>query len=111
MVAKNHCLMQLRNSGKTVSTDWQASNHLLLDEDDFESKEIDASKEEMLNLVEEGLQYLPEEQQKCVSLFYIEKQSYKDIAEQTNLSMMQIKSSIQNGKRNLKNWLLKRINK
>ncbi|MDA3614884.1 RNA polymerase sigma factor [Polluticaenibacter yanchengensis] len=110
MVAKNYCLMQLRNAGKTLHTDWQEANHILLDDNDEQSKELQEHKEELLTLVEEGVQYLPEDQQKCVSLFYMEKQSYKEIAEITNFSMMQIKSCIQNGKRNLKNWIVKQLN-
>jgi RNA polymerase sigma-70 factor (ECF subfamily) len=35
-------------------------------------------------------------------LFYLEKKSYQAIAEQTGFTMMQVKSHIQNGKRNLK---------
>jgi RNA polymerase sigma-70 factor (ECF subfamily) len=36
------------------------------------------------------------------NLFYLEKKSYQEISEETGFSMMQVKSYIQNGKRNLK---------
>jgi RNA polymerase sigma-70 factor (ECF subfamily) len=35
-------------------------------------------------------------------LFYLKNQSYQDIANETNFSLNEIKSYIQNGKRNLK---------
>ncbi len=34
--------------------------------------------------------------------FYLQEKSYKEIADSTNYSMNQVKSFIQNGKRNLK---------
>ena len=52
--------------------------------------------------MEIALQQLSEEQQQCVTLFYLYKKSYNQIAEQTGYSLLQVKSNIQNGKRNLK---------
>ena len=49
-----------------------------------------------------ALQQLNKEQQQCVTLFYLEKKSYTEIAAATGYDMMQVKSYIQNGKRNLK---------
>ena len=49
-----------------------------------------------------ALLQLNKEQQLCVTLFYLEKKSYQEITEQTGYSLMQVKSHIQNGKRNLK---------
>jgi len=40
-------------------------------------------------------------------LFYLQKQSYQEIADQTGHSLMQVKSAIQNGKRNIKIWVEK----
>ena len=48
---------------------------------------------------------LKEEQRKCLELMYIEKKSYDEIASLTTYSLKQVKSYIQNGKRNLKNML------
>ncbi len=42
------------------------------------------------------------EQQQCVSLFYLEKKSYSEVSEITGFTIMQVKSHIQNGKRNLR---------
>jgi len=52
--------------------------------------------------LEQALQHLNAEQQQCVILFYLEKKSYQEITEQTGYSLLQVKSHIQNGKRNLK---------
>ena len=50
----------------------------------------------------ESLKELNAEQQQCVTLFYLQKMSYQQVSEATGYSMLQVKSHIQNGKRNLK---------
>jgi RNA polymerase sigma-70 factor (ECF subfamily) len=59
-------------------------------------------KDKTLDQMSDALLKLNKEQQLCVTLFYLEKKSYQQIASQTGYSMMQVKSHIQNGKRNLK---------
>ena len=60
------------------------------------------TKEAQFELLETALEDLKMEQQDCIRLFYIEKKSYDQISEQLNISLNQVKSAIQNGKRNLK---------
>jgi len=68
----------------------------------------DANKDELqqnektYELLEESIEELSEEQRQCVILFYLKKNSYTEISSKTGYSMMQVKSFIQNGKRNLK---------
>jgi RNA polymerase sigma-70 factor (ECF subfamily) len=45
---------------------------------------------------------LNKEQKKCIELFYLQKKSYIQIVALTGYTLMQVKSHIQNGKRNLK---------
>lgn len=59
-------------------------------------------KEMALTYLEKALDELNAEQKTCVTLFYLQKRSYQEIAEQTGFSLLQVKSHIQNGKRNLK---------
>jgi len=58
--------------------------------------------ERALDVMEESLHELNAEQQQCVTLFYLGKKSYQEIAGQTGFTMLQVKSYIQNGKRNLR---------
>jgi RNA polymerase sigma-70 factor (ECF subfamily) len=48
---------------------------------------------------------LNEEQKKCITLFYLEEKSYQEITAITGYTLNQVKSYIQNGKRNLKIYL------
>ncbi len=99
MVAKNHCLMKLRDKGK-----WpvEINEQLLSTPDEPEIKNRYQEKDAALDNMERALQLLNEEQLKCITLFYLEKKSYKDITDQTGFSLLKVKSHIQNGKRNLK---------
>ena len=52
--------------------------------------------------MQKAITQLNREQQQCVTLFYLEKKSYSEIGEITGFPLMKVKSSLQNGKRNLK---------
>jgi RNA polymerase sigma factor (sigma-70 family) len=99
MVAKNHCLMKLRDKGKYTA---EINEKLMATPDEGDEKTSYIEKDRTLNTMAEALKQLNKEQQLCVTLFYLEKKSYQEITEQTNYSLMQVKSHIQNGKRNLK---------
>ena len=99
MVAKNHCLMKLRNKNNQPV---EISDRVLAAPDDSESNKAHQQKETTLTSMENALQQLNPEQQQCITLFYLEKKSYQEITGLTGYSLLQVKSHIQNGKRNLK---------
>lgn len=107
MIARNHCLMQLR--GKTPKLMREINDKMLLKEEEPQ-KNLHVEKEKMLNLVEASLDDLNDEQKTCVTLFYLQKKSYTEISSQTGYTLMQVKSNIQNGKRNLKILVEKKLN-
>ena len=99
MIAKNHCLMKLRgNKNLHVELDEQVTPA----EDATDHKNEHIEKEILLTKMQEAIGKLNVEQQQCVSLFYLQKKSYSEVAEITGLTMLQVKSHLQNGKRNLK---------
>jgi RNA polymerase sigma-70 factor (ECF subfamily) len=99
MIAKNHCLMKLRDKGKQPV---EINDLLLATVDERGVKMNYSAKDSILTQMELALQQLNEEQQQCVTLFYLHKKTYQQITEQTGYSLLQVKSNIQNGKRNLK---------
>src|SRR5690606_14200699 len=100
MIAKNHCLMQLRAKGKhTVEIQ---DNLLASDTDAQLAKTKIVEKEYTLTKMESALKQLNVEQRQCIEAFYLQKKTYMQIAEQLGFSIKQVKSHIQNGKRNLK---------
>jgi RNA polymerase sigma factor (sigma-70 family) len=99
MVAKNHCLMQLRDKGKYTA---EINERIMATPDETEETKKHIEKDNALTSMAAALQQLNKEQQVCITLFYLEKKSYQEIADNTDFTMMQVKSHIQNGKRNLK---------
>jgi RNA polymerase sigma-70 factor (ECF subfamily) len=105
MVAKNHCLMKLRDKpGRIVDIKEQ----MIITADD-NSIQLHIQKDKQLELMTNSLQELSPEQKQCVTLFYLEKKTYQEIADESGYSLMQVKSYIQNGKRNLKILLEKKM--
>jgi len=105
MVAKNHCLMKLRDKGKYTA---EINEHLMATPDETTDKNNYIEKDRALTDMAQALTQLNKEQQLCVTLFYLEKKSYQEIVAQTSFSLLQVKSHIQNGKRNLKILLEKK---
>ena len=106
MVAKNHCLMKLRDKpGRIVDI----KDQMIISNDEDNNIQLHIQKDKQLDLVASSLQELNPEQKLCVTLFYLEKKTYQEIADETGYSLMQVKSYIQNGKRNLKILLEKKM--
>jgi RNA polymerase sigma-70 factor (ECF subfamily) len=108
MVAKNHCLMKIRDRQHMVLT--EIKEHSAISPAEDNTLNIHIEKNRQLELMNQSLQELSKEQQLCVTLFYLEKKSYQQITGLTGFSLLQVKSYIQNGKRNLKLLLEKKLN-
>lgn len=106
-VAKNHCLMKFRKDKNRIENrpelqaelaivmEWDTNQHLLSE---------DAIQQQQLS-VEDAITQLPPEQKLCIQLFYMQEKSYQQVMELTGFDFNQVKSYIQNGKRNLKNLI------
>jgi RNA polymerase sigma-70 factor (ECF subfamily) len=103
-VAKNHCLMQLRQKHIKYQEEISDRNAPAAAPEDLSGLR---EKDQLLENMEHALEMLNKEQQTCIRLFYLAKQSYNQIADQTGYTLLQVKSYIQNGKRNLKHLLEK----
>lgn len=109
MVAKNHCLMRIREKqGKSTAELTDRMSATPHDEGDLQKLVQD---DHTLSLMEESLGELNDEQRRCVTLFYLEKKSYQEVSELTGFSLLQVKSYIQNGKRNLRILIEKKMEK
>ncbi len=106
MIAKNHCLMQFRDKNRQAA---ELSEHLTGMEEVDETLAV-KEKDQLLDWMHESIKNLNPEQQQCVTLFYLEKKSYQQIVEDTQFSLLQVKSNIQNGKRNLRLMIQRKLN-
>ena len=107
MVAKNHCLMKLRDRQGKIPAELNEKQIATPDEETDRQQLLQNDK--TLDVMEDALKELNQEQQQCLTLFYLQKQSYQEISDSTGFTMLQVKSYIQNGKRNLKIMVEKKL--
>jgi RNA polymerase sigma-70 factor (ECF subfamily) len=106
MVAKNYCLMKLRDrQGKFILD----VNEKSIPHEPETDKQKMLQDDKALELMAAALKELNPEQQQCVTLFYLQKKSYSEISKTTGFTTMQVKSYIQNGKRNLRIMIEKKL--
>lgn len=110
-VVRNHCISELR----------KLKTHRTLPETylDFEISEPNEEEEQKLALIEHdklmhhltmALPELPIHQRTCIELFFLKNKSYAETAAITGYSEGAVRSYIQNGKRNLKIWIMNHMN-
>ena len=103
-LAKNHCLMQLRTPRNMKTVEFKTE--LVQNEEDVHLNGV-LEKEENFKKLEYCLSTLTPDQQEAIRLFYLEGKCYNEIVEQTGQEWNQVRSFIQNGRRNLKNCMEK----
>ncbi len=108
MVARNTCLTILRDKKKLYHEEISDKNNFYNDftiGDEFNNAQNDIP----IELLEVALKELNTEQKQCITLFYLQKNSYQEVSDATGYSLLQVKSFIQNGKRNLKISIEKKL--
>ena len=106
-VARNHCLMKIRKEKQMQMTnDVQKLDGLVVEMPEPMHLSNDMKKEIELTGLEQAMTKLSDEQRTCLELFYLQEKCYNEVATITKYSLNEVKSYIQNGKRNLKNHLI-----
>lgn len=95
-VMRNRCLMCLRRAHPE-----RASEAADVADDPAEGEEA-ALHEATLQRLEAAIDQLKDGQRQCIRHFYLERLSYQEVAERTGLSVEQVRSHLQNGRRNLR---------
>jgi RNA polymerase sigma-70 factor (ECF subfamily) len=104
-VCRNHCLMQLRKNTPFIRINdaKEENSESFMNLERFLHQEVNENeKEEKLLALEQAIEQLKDKQKECIELFYLQQKSYEEIATLTGYSPNEVKSYIQNGKRNLK---------
>ena len=100
VLARNHCLMQLRSPKHLKTTEFNTEFMQSGQITHLENEVLE--KEENFKKLEQCMETLPAEQRETVRLFYLENKCYNEIAAITGYDWNKVRSYIQNGKRNLK---------
>jgi RNA polymerase sigma-70 factor (ECF subfamily) len=95
-VMRNRCLMDLRKHDPYA----RVEETLLHAPDDPADDAV--LHESTLQRLEAAVRELKHAQQTCIRLFYLERNSYQGTAEHTGFSVEEVRSHIQNGRRNLR---------
>lgn len=103
-VSRNFCISDMRKKktrlGHEEDIDWQEKE--AGPEEKMAEQEEAGEKKIQLQGLGGAISELKEEQRICVELFYLKEKTYKEIVEMTAFSEKEVKSHLQNGKRNLK---------
>jgi len=97
VVMRNQCVMLLR----TRSHDSSLPDERIADP---EHAAADAAmlREASLTQLEQAISSLKNEQRQCIELFHLQRHSYEEVAARTGYSTEQVRSHLQNGRRNLR---------
>jgi RNA polymerase sigma-70 factor (ECF subfamily) len=109
-VTKNECLMYIRSRKSKRLNDQELKKDMtgLMETEMSMHPEGITDTEHQLREMEDSLEGLAENQRRCLELFYLEMKCYKEVSDMTGFSLNEVKSFIQNGKRNLKILMSKR---
>jgi RNA polymerase sigma factor (sigma-70 family) len=100
-LTRNHCLMKIRKGKGISEVDIQNEKieNQFMETADFEH--LVNEKQDESEVLLAAIEQLKDGQRECIRLFYLKELSYKEVADITQLDLKQVKSNIQNGKRNL----------
>lgn len=96
-VMRNRCLMLLRDEKRPATTEAGA-----IPDPGTWSSDAAVVRETSLTRLEEAIAHLKDAQRTCIELFHLQRRSYEEVARQTGLSLEQVRSNLQNGRRNLR---------
>lgn len=97
-VCRNHCLEQFRKRNSKNLSNQQLE--IMYSDESFHPDTV--HKDQEVNLLHDCIQSLDSQQRACIDLFYFKKLSYLEISDQLSLDFNQVRSRIQNGRRNIK---------
>lgn len=106
VVTRNHCLMQYRK--RDAKNNLEFTDNLIVEDAQID-KEERWLKEVTSDTIKDSMNALSDAQRICIDLFYLQEKSYKEIMASTGFDFKQVKTHIQNGKRNLKLIVLQQL--
>jgi len=103
-VSRNHCLMLLRKKKMIQFADdsFKENNEGIVVESLDEMHQDKTRQEYAESELIIAMNQLKDEQRICLELVYLKEKSYQEVGEITGYTINEVKSYVQNGKRNLK---------
>jgi len=112
-VVRNYCLMEIRKNKNFVKANdiFPGKFHSEVMESGEDMHLLSFENSDPVDVLLEAVKSLNEHQKICIEMFYLDEKSYVDISLATGYSLKNVKSYIQNGKRNLKIYLTTKYEK
>lgn len=109
-VVRNYCLNEIKkqNAVRLLDVSYLEKQYSFAELEEEERRLIEKN-DQLLALIDVVLPLLKPAQRNCIEAFYLKKQSYEQIAASFKITLNEVKSNIQNGKRNLKIHLEEKI--
>lgn len=108
-LAKNICLDFLRKQYKAKKNEekwWKSEKNAQNFMENHAFRRLIYERElEKDRFFQQALLSLPENQRRCIELFFLHGYSYKEVGQKTNLKENEVKSYLQNGKRRMTVWV------
>ena len=108
-IAKNYCLMKLRHQKGSVTESLDEeigeTSHWQTDVSENQKPE---KRELVLSHLDDAISRLDESQRRCIDLFYYQGKSLKEIMNIMNCNWDQVRSHMQNAKRNIQISLVRK---
>ena len=95
-VMRNRCLQAIRGQHRTLEASEQLRSEAA------EDSQHASLHEATLQQMELAIDALKHGQRECIRLFYLERLSYHEVAERSGYDLEQVRSHLQNGRRNLR---------
>jgi len=106
VLTRNHCLQVLRKNKNINVVEFDGA---FMQSGPIIHHDVAAEREMQLTSMENCIETLGNEQKQTIKLFYLESKCYNEIADATGLEWNKVRSLIQNGRRNLKLCMEKKI--
>ena len=106
-VSLNRCRMIVRSRQRKLKKERETEMDVIM----LMHDDSNLLREEFLNEILNAINDLQDNQKVCIEYFFLQQKSYKEIIEITGFSFDQVKSFVQNGKRNLKIILEEKLKK
>jgi RNA polymerase sigma factor (sigma-70 family) len=102
-VSRNYCLELIRQKGRDEKRKvvYHYENAVNMHEE-IDVLSFAEMKEAGLRRLEYAIEKLNIDQKECVKLFYLKEKSYRETTESTGYSIGEVKTHLQNGRRNLR---------
>jgi len=109
-VAKNYCLLKMRREKLQADNqkDYEKTENIFMESDELLHLRDEDGQEKLDKNLYDGIEELKEEQKKCIELYFMQNKTYEEVSEITGYTIKEVKSYLQNGKRNLKIFLTER---